>query len=225
MASGTTQLDAGLMQAITDRQARVAVIGLGYVGLPLAVTAAKAGFAVTGLDIDATKTTRLDAGTSYIDAVSDADLTAVAGRFAWSTDFARLAKADVIVICVPTPLTRQREPDLSFVDTTARSIATHLRPGTLVVLESTTWPGTTREVLIPILEAGGLKSGADIFVGFSPEREDPGNTSFRTATIPKIVAGEGAMAGDLTEAFYGVTIARRFANPLLGELIGQPPAT
>ncbi|MEP1202177.1 nucleotide sugar dehydrogenase [Tateyamaria sp.] len=206
MASGTIQLDAALMQAITDRRARVAVIGLGYVGLPLAVTAARAGFAVTGLDIDATKMTSLDAGTSYIDAVSDADLTAVAGRFDWSTDFARLAGADVIVICVPTPLTRQREPDLSFVETTTRTIAGHLRPGALVVLESTTWPGTTREVLIPILEAEGLKSGADIFVGFSPEREDPGNTSFRTATIPKIVAGEGAMAGDLTEAFYGAVV-------------------
>lgn len=206
MASGQTSSDTALMQAITERRARVGVIGLGYVGLPLAVTVARAGFSVTGLDIDQTKMARLDAGTSYIDAVSDADLAQIRGRFDWSTDFSRLANIDIIVICVPTPLTRQREPDLSFIETTARAIATYLRPATLVVLESTTWPGTTREVLIPILETSGLRSGSDFFVGFSPEREDPGNTTYRTQTIPKIVAGEGPGASDLAVAFYGAVV-------------------
>jgi UDP-N-acetyl-D-glucosamine dehydrogenase len=195
-----------LMTSIADRSARVGVIGLGYVGLPLAVTTAKAGFAVTGFDVDASKMTRLDAGGSYIEAVSETDLTDVADRFDWTTDFARLAEIDVIVICVPTPLTRQREPDLSFVEKTAETIARYLKPGTLVALESTTWPGTTREVLTPILETGGLKSGVDFFAGFSPEREDPGNATYRTRTIPKIVAGDGEVAGDLMEAFYGAVV-------------------
>lgn len=202
----TTQPHAALMQAITARSARIGVIGLGYVGLPLAVTVARAGFSVTGLDIDATKMVRLDAGSSYIDAVGDADLAEVADRFDWSTDFTRLGEIDVIVICVPTPLTRQREPDLSYIETTAHTIARHLRPEALVVLESTTWPGTTREVLIPILESVGFESGVDVFVGFSPEREDPGNASYRTATIPKIVAGEGPEAGDLVHAFYSAVV-------------------
>jgi len=213
MSSDQTSPMAALMHAITDRRARVGVIGLGYVGLPLAVTAAQAGFTVTGFDVDATKMTQLDAGTSYIDAVRDEDLAAVADRFDWSTEFARLAEADVIVICVPTPLTRQREPDLSYVEATARTIATHLSAGTLVALESTTWPGTTREVLIPLLEASGLKSGTDIFVGFSPEREDPGNATYRTATIPKIVAGEGAQAGNLMEAFYSAVVEQAVRVP------------
>ena len=195
-----------MIEAIRERTARVGVIGLGYVGLPLAVTAAQAGFAVTGFDIDPAKMTRLDAGESYIEAVSDADLARVRDRFGWTTDFAGLEGMDVIVICVPTPLTRQREPDLSFVESTARQIAVHLTPQTLVVLESTTWPGTTKEVLVPILEDSGLKNGQGFFVGFSPEREDPGNASFRTQTIPKIVAGDGAEAGDLVEAFYDAVV-------------------
>lgn len=191
---------------IADRTARVGVIGLGYVGLPLAVTAAKAGFAVTGFDIDPSKCARLDKGQSYIDAVTDEDLARVAGTFDWTGDFTRLAQADIIVICVPTPLTRQREPDLSFVEDTARTIAAHMTPGTLVALESTTWPGTTREVLAPILAGSGLAEGTEFFVGFSPEREDPGNATYRTQTIPKIVAGDGETAGDLMEAFYGAVI-------------------
>jgi len=195
-----------LKTKIGERTARVGVIGLGYVGLPLAVTAAKAGFPVTGFDVDQTKCDRLDAGESYIEAVADADLAAVQDRFNWTTDFARLAETDVIVICVPTPLTRQREPDLSFVEHTAETIAKHLTPGTLVALESTTWPGTTREVLTPILEQSGLKSGEDFFAGFSPEREDPGNETFRTKSIPKIVAGDGEIAGDLMEAFYDAVV-------------------
>ena len=193
-----------LLQAIADKTARVGVVGLGYVGLPLAVTAARRGFSVTGFDIDAAKMTRLDAHDSYVGAVAGADLKAQAeaGRLDWTTDFARLAECQAILICVPTPLTRQREPDLSFVEATTREIARHIRPGTLVVLESTTYPGTTDEVLAPILAESGLTLGEDIFLGFSPEREDPGNARYNTASIPKIVAGSGEMAGQLVESLY-----------------------
>lgn len=198
--------DMALLEKIHAAEARVGVIGLGYVGLPLAVTAAKAGFPVTGFDIDTTKTASLSAGTSYIEAVSDADLAAVDGRFDWTTDFSGLKACDVIVICVPTPLTRHREPDLSYIEKTAETIARHLTADTLIALESTTWPGTTEEVLTPILAQSGLTPGVEVFVGFSPEREDPGNTTYRTKTIPKIVAGDGEAAGELMEAFYGQVV-------------------
>lgn len=193
-----------LLNMIADRSAHVGVIGLGYVGLPLAVTAAGRGFSVTGFDVDDSKMERLSAGESYIDAVNNAALTEVtdAQRFDWTPDFSRLADCDIIVICVPTPLTPQREPDLSYVEDTGRKIAAHITKQTLVVLESTTFPGTTDDVLAPILATSGHTLGQDIFVGFSPEREDPGNTSYNTATIPKIVAGSGALAGDLIVAFY-----------------------
>ncbi|KPP83949.1 MAG: UDP-N-acetyl-D-glucosamine dehydrogenase WbpA [Rhodobacteraceae bacterium HLUCCA08] len=192
-----------LMDQIRDRSARVGVIGLGYVGLPLAVTAARRGFPVTGFDVDPTKIDRIAARDSYIDAVTAQamDEACEAGLRA-TTDFSALAECRVILICVPTPLDRQREPDLSYVENTARTIAAHIRPDTLVVLESTTWPGTTEEVLGPILAQSGLALGQDIFIGFSPEREDPGNTAFNTASIPKVVAGSGDLAGDLAEAFY-----------------------
>ena len=197
-----------LLNRIRSRQAHIGIIGLGYVGLPLAVTAAKRGLATVGLDIDAEKTDRLKTGKSYIEAVSDSDLAELnaAGSVTWSTDFARLAALDVIVICVPTPLTSHREPDLSYITETAAMIARHLTPETLVVLESTTFPGTTADVLTPILERSRLKAGKDFFVGFSPEREDPGNADFRTATIAKIVAGDGAEAGELVQAFYGIVV-------------------
>jgi len=196
------------LNRIRSRQAHIGIIGLGYVGLPLAVTAAKRGLATVGLDIDAEKTDRLKTGKSYIEAVSDSDLAELnaAGSVTWSTDFARLAALDVIVICVPTPLTSHREPDLSYITETAAMIARHLTPETLVVLESTTFPGTTADVLTPILERSRLKAGKDFFVGFSPEREDPGNADFRTATIAKIVAGDGAEAGELVQAFYGIVV-------------------
>jgi UDP-N-acetyl-D-glucosamine dehydrogenase len=125
------------------------------------------------------------------------------GRVAWTTDFTRLAEMDVFVICVPTPLTEHREPDLSYVITTTEEIARHITPGSLVILESTTYPGTTDEVLTPILARTGLTPGTDIFIGFSPEREDPGNAHYKTSTIPKIVAGDGKEAGQLAETFYG----------------------
>ena len=201
---------SGFLSQIESRTARVGVIGLGYVGLPLAVTAAERGFPVTGFDVDARKMELLDAGESYIGAVGAERLAGVKaqGNFGWTTDFARLNNCDVIIICVPTPLTRHREPNLSFIENTAQTIAAHLKSGTLVVLESTTFPGTTDEVLTPILEADGLKAGADFFVGFSPEREDPGNASFHTATIPKVVAGNGKAGGELVAAFYGAVVDR-----------------
>lgn len=199
---------ADLSAKIKDRSARAGVIGLGYVGLPLAIAIARSGFEVTGFDIDPKKIVALDACKSYIDAVADEALTAEreAGRFSATTDFAGLAACDVIVICVPTPLTKHRDPDLSYVEATSRSIAAHLRAGQLVVLESTTYPGTTDDVVKVILEKTGLKSGVDFFVGFSPEREDPGNQHYHTATIPKVVAGDGAEALDLMKAFYGAAV-------------------
>jgi UDP-N-acetyl-D-glucosamine dehydrogenase len=199
-----------LTARVADRSARVGVIGLGYVGLPLAAATARAGFDTLGFDIDPRKPARLNRGESYIDAVSDAELGRLVSqqRFTATDDFARLAECDVIAICVPTPLTRQREPDLSFVEATVRSIALTLRPGQLIVLESTTYPGTTREVVKPLLEQSGLRSGEDFFLGFSPEREDPGNADFETRSIPKVVAGDGPAAARAIEAFYGSVVDR-----------------
>jgi UDP-N-acetyl-D-glucosamine dehydrogenase len=199
-----------LIRLIADRTATVGVMGLGYVGLPLAAAIARTGFPTVGFDIDAAKVADINAGTSYIYAVSDELLADLLQRGALraTVDFAELASCDVIIICVPTPLTRHREPDLSYVQGTARTLAQYLRIGQLVVLESTTYPGTTTEVLKPILEATGLRSGTDFFLGFSPEREDPGNTSFETVTIPKVVAGDGPVAKRLMETFYGVVVKR-----------------
>ena len=193
-----------LLTAIQNKSAKVGVIGLGYVGLPLAVTAASRGFDVTGFDVDPSKIERLASGESYIDAVSDKTLAEVVetNLFDWTTDFSKLSACQVIVICVPTPLNPQKEPDLSYVENTARVIAEHLRSDTLVVLESTTFPGTTQDVLGPLLAQSGLEIGGEVFVAYSPEREDPGNTTYKTSTIPKIVAGDGPLAGDLVEAFY-----------------------
>jgi len=199
-----------LLDQLADRSARVGVIGLGYVGLPLAAVAGRAGFAVTGFDIDPAKAERLNRAQSYIDAVASDQLAALisAERFEATDDFARLADCDVVAICVPTPLTRQREPDLSFVEATARTIALTLRPGQLIVLESTTYPGTTREVVKPILEAGGLVSGREFLLAYSPEREDPGNAAFETRSIPKVIAGDGPLAARAAEAFYGAVVDR-----------------
>ncbi|MET3649403.1 nucleotide sugar dehydrogenase [Phyllobacterium ifriqiyense] len=197
-----------LSQKLLTQQAKAGVIGLGYVGLPLAITLARSGFHVTGFDVDPAKIIALDAGNSYIEAVSNADLAkeTSAGRFRSSDDFGQLASCDVIVICVPTPLTKHRDPDLSYVEATSRSIAATLRRGQLIVLESTTYPGTTDDIVKTILEKTGLKSGQDFFLGFSPEREDPGNRDFDTSSIPKIVAGDGAEASELMQAFYGQAV-------------------
>lgn len=205
-----TRASERLLDRINDRSARIGVIGLGYVGLPLAASAGRAGFDIVGFDIDPDKAARLNDAESYIDAVSSEDLARLikAGRFVATADFSRLGECDVIVICVPTPLTRQREPDLSYIERTAQAIAPTLRRQQLVVLESTSYPGTTREVMKPILEATGLKSGVDFYIGFSPEREDPGNQHFATATIPKVVAGEGPDAAKAVEAFYAAVVQK-----------------
>jgi UDP-N-acetyl-D-glucosamine dehydrogenase len=202
--SGGTPYQA-LRYALTKRTAVAGVIGLGYVGLPLAVAIARKAFTTIGLDIDPAKAVMLNKGNSYIAATSSDELKHLveAESFRATADMRELARCDVIVICVPTPLTRHREPDLSYIENTAQVIAQHLRPGQLIVLESTTYPGTTREVVKPILEATGLVAGKDFFVGFSPEREDPGNVAFETVTIPKVVAGDGAEASVLVELFYG----------------------
>ncbi|MCT7374057.1 nucleotide sugar dehydrogenase [Chelativorans salis] len=199
---------ATLLFNLETRAATVGVVGLGYVGLPLAAAAAKAGFKVIGFDVDPSKIDKLLAGRSYIDAVADKDLQAQidAGRFSATTDGRLLAECDVISICIPTPLTKQREPDLSFVEQTTREIARHLRRDQLIVLESTTYPGTTDELMKPILEQSGLRSGRDFFLGYSPEREDPGSAGFETATIPKVVAGDGPAAANLVAKFYGAFV-------------------
>lgn len=204
----TSQVFEMLLARIAERRSRVGVIGLGYVGLPLAMATARGGFAVTGFDVDPGKIVKIEARESYIEAVSDAVLRAEceAGRFTATDDFSKLADCDVIVICVPTPLSRHREPDLSFVERTSAQIARYLRAGQLVVLESTTYPGTTNEVVRPILEAGGLIAGRDFFLGFSPEREDPGNRDFTTSTIPKVVGADSPEANALMQAYYGAVV-------------------
>ncbi len=197
-----------LLAKIEDRSATIGVIGLGYVGLPLAVAAWRAGFTVIGFDLDSAKVDALSNGKSYIGRIDD-DLVAElknSGRFSATSDYGRISDCDAIPICVPTPLNKYREPDLSYVTGTVEAIAPHLREGQLVTLESTTYPGTTRDVLRPILEKGGLKSGVDFFLGFSPEREDPGNPDYHTATIPKVVGGDGPDASAVAEAFYGSVV-------------------
>jgi UDP-N-acetyl-D-glucosamine dehydrogenase len=201
---------SALLSKLQDRTATIGIVGLGYVGLPLAAAAAKAGFSVVGFDIDSAKIDRLNVGRSYIDAVSDEVLQSQirCGRFRSTSDFRALDQCDVMAICVPTPLTRQREPDLSYIEQTTRVIAAHLRADQLVILESTTYPGTTDDVMKPILEAGGLRSGRDFFLGYSPERENPGSADFETSTIPKVVAGDGPVAARLAAEFYGAVVTR-----------------
>ncbi|MGE3819049.1 MAG: nucleotide sugar dehydrogenase [Isosphaeraceae bacterium] len=203
-----TDLHARLRRRIDDRDARVGVIGLGYVGLPLVELFAGKGFRVTGLDVDAAKVQSLQEGRSYIGHIASERVAAMRrdDRFAASADFARLAECDAVLICVPTPLGSHREPDLSAVILTGRTIARHLRPGQLIVLESTTYPGTTRDVLLPELEASGLRAGRDFFLAYSPEREDPGNPRYSAANIPKVVGGFDAPSAELARALYGSVV-------------------
>ncbi len=197
-----------LRERIRGRTARIGVCGLGYVGLPLCVATAQQGFKVSGFDINEARVDELNGGRSGIGAVSDEELQTLIAQdtFSASQDPSGLADCDVILICVPTPLTRHREPDLQYVRATAETIAANQRPGQLVVLESTTYPGTTNEVIRPILEQHGLKSGSDFFLGFSPEREDPGNRHFDTASIPKVVSGDGDTARELAVLFYDAVV-------------------
>ena len=191
-----------LLKKINAREARVGVIGLGYVGLPLALTFAEQGFPTLGFDTDPVKVDSITRGKSYISYVPHARLQEASARFSASCDFARLAEADAILVCVPTPLTPQSDPDLSYVEQTAQAVKATLRPGQLIVLESTTYPGTTDELVRGILENDQLRCGRDFFLAFSPEREDPGNASFSTRTIPKVVGGVDEAAGRLAVSLY-----------------------
>jgi UDP-N-acetyl-D-glucosamine dehydrogenase len=193
-----------LLARIRLRTSPVAVIGLGYVGLPLAETFAASGYPVVGFDIDPEKVKKLKTGESYIGHISPERIIDLmrTGRFDATTAPAALEEVDAVVICVPTPLTEAREPDLSYITATGELLARHLRRGQLVVLESTTYPGTTEEVLRPILERGGLRAGRDFFLAYSPEREDPGNLRYSTRTIPKVVGGIDALSRDLAVALY-----------------------
>jgi UDP-N-acetyl-D-glucosamine dehydrogenase len=193
-----------LQRRIVDRSARVAVIGLGYVGLPLVRTFAEQRFHVTGFDNDTVKIEKLVTGRSYIRHLRGSYYKALvdAGRFVPTSDYAQLARVDVVLICVPTPLDRHSEPDLSFVKMTGEAIARHLRRGQLVILESTTYPGTTRDILRAILEKSGLRVSQDFFLAYSPEREDPGNSKFETATIPKVVGADDPESRKLALALY-----------------------
>ncbi len=197
-----------LIERIGSHEATVGIIGMGYVGLPLALALVDQKFNVLGFDIDQRKVTDLMAGQSYISHIDPARVKAAVdgGRFEATVEFARLDQPDAILICVPTPLTSQREPELKYVTATVRQLSTVLRKGQLVVLESTTYPGTTVEVLKPILEESGLVCGRDFLLGFSPEREDPGNPDFSTTTIPKVVGGVDEASGAVAAALYGQVI-------------------
>jgi UDP-N-acetyl-D-glucosamine dehydrogenase len=210
----TSNLSTELKTRIEARQAKVAIIGMGYVGLPLALLYIDQKFPVTGFDIDRRKVDTLNQGGSYIYRIETAEIQgALSHGFSATADYSRLTEMDAIIICVPTPLNEYHEPDLSYITATADSIAPHLRAGHLVILESTTYPGTTEEVLIPILEKknrAGLKAarngestGHEFFVAFSPEREDPGNTSVARRDIPKVVGGLDSQAADLAATLYG----------------------
>jgi UDP-N-acetyl-D-glucosamine dehydrogenase len=191
-----------------SRRARVGIVGLGYAGLPLAFTFAEAGFQVTGFDIDDRKVQQLNRGHSYIAHIDAADIgrLVTSGRFAASSDFTSLSDCDAAIICVPTPLDDSRIPDLQYVIATAHTVCTHLHRGQLVVLESTTYPGTTDEVLLPIFLTSGLKPGIDFFLAFSPEREDPSNKNFTTRTIPKVVGGLTRNCLQVAATAYGEVI-------------------
>jgi UDP-N-acetyl-D-glucosamine dehydrogenase len=198
-----------LVDRIRTRQANIGVIGLGYVGLPLAVEFARAGFNVTGFDVDATKPDQINAGTSYIPDVSSAELSAVvnSGKLRGTTDMSLLGSMDAIDICVPTPLRKTKDPDLSYVIKAVEAVATTLRAGQLVILESTTYPGTTDEVVQPRLEHRGLIADVDFLLAFSPERVDPGNAQFTTRSIPKVVGGVGPVSTEAAALLYGAVVS------------------
>lgn len=199
-----------LLARLRQRSATIGVVGLGYVGLPLAFAATASGFRVIGFDINPDRVARINRGESVTGDVP-AELAreiVASGRFEASADFARLGEPDAVLLCVPTPLTRQREPDLSFVRATAEAVARRLRRGQLIVLESTTYPGTTEEVVKPILERTGLRCGTDFHLAYSPERQDPGNPDHGPATIPKVVGGSDQEALDLADTLYRHIVVR-----------------
>ena len=224
-------LSEELKSKIETRRANVAIIGMGYVGLPLTLLYIEQKFPVTGFDIDRRKVETLNEGGSYIYRIETSEIKDALSRgFSATSDYSRLTTMDAVIICVPTPLDEYHEPDLSYIRATAEAIAPNLRAGQLVVLESTTYPGTTEEVLIPILEKnnrhglkaarGGEATGQDFFVAFSPEREDPGNTSVARRDIPKVVGGLDPQAADLAAALYGSIFKRvvRVSSPAAAEM-------
>jgi len=195
---------AALHTKISDLSATIGILGMGYVGFPLAIATHAKGYPVLAYDVDAKKISALRDGKSYLKGIADSDITGMhkTGRLKPTHSEADLASADVLLICVPTPLTKNREPDMSYVEATTRTIARHLRKGQLVVLESTTYPGTTEELMKPILEEAGFKVGEDIFLAYSPEREDPGNGFYSTHSIPKVVGADDDASRTLVTAFY-----------------------
>src|SRR5574337_857422 len=201
-----------LIRLIEDKKARIGVIGLGYVGLPIVLRFCEEGFRVTGFDVDASKIDSLNRGRSYIKHIPDKSVASLVKRkdplFTATSDMSRLRQADAIIICVPTPLSEMREPEMKYVEDAARAIAKTLRPGTLVSLESTTYPGTTEEVLLPLFTAKGLKAGEDFFLVFSPEREDAGRKAYNTKTTPKIVGGVTADCLKAGKALYSRIVDR-----------------
>ena len=197
-----------LKEKLEKQQARIGVIGLGYVGLPLAVEFARAGFDVTGFDVDAAKVAEINAGRSYILDVTTEDVAScvAAGKLRATTDMSKLGDMDAVDICVPTPLRKTKDPDMSFVVSAAEQIAKHIHPGMLIVLESTTYPGTTAEVLQPMFEARGLKVGEGFFLAFSPERVDPANEKFNTRNTPKVVGGITPACSEVAAMLYSAAV-------------------
>lgn len=211
---------ASLLLRIQNKTACVGIIGLGYVGLPLARAFAKAGLKVLGFDIDPGKIAKLNAGKSYIKQIPDDAIEEMRRAGFQATDrFDRIGEPDAVLICVPTPLTDTRDPDLTFVLNSARAISAHLRRGQLIVLESTTYPTTTRGVVLPVLEGSGLTAGKDFFLAFSPEREDPGNPTYSVASIPKVVGGLDDGSADAACALYGTVVPKvvRVSTPEVAE--------
>ena len=206
----TQNIIHALLDRIENRQAQIGVIGLGYVGLPLAVEFARAGFHVTGFDVDPEKIRELNAGRSYIPDVPQSELAGVvkSGHFRATTDTSLLGNMDVADICVPTPLRKTKDPDMSYVVQALEGVAANLKRGQLVILESTTYPGTTDEVAQPMLEAGGLKVERDFFLAFSPERVDPGNPTYLTKNIPKIVGGHGEASTKVASMLYSTVVSQ-----------------
>lgn len=200
----TAAMISELIQIFRERQATIGIIGLGYVGLPLVLANCLAGYRVIGFDINQSKVAALNQGISPLKHLSSSRIACFIanGQFQATNDFSRLAQPDALLICVPTPIGRHREPNLSFIENTAADISRSLRRGQLVVLESTTYPGTTRQVLKVILERSGLVSGKDFFLAYSPEREDPGNSDFETSSIPRVLAGDGDDAFQIACALY-----------------------
>ena len=197
-----------LLRRVESRNYTIGIVGMGYVGLPLALAALRSGFRVIGFDIDQARVSLLNRGESGFSHIPGRALEVALAeqRFRATDDLSEMSEPDAILIAVPTPLTKQREPDLSYVESSTKAVAQVLRPGQLVVLESTTWPGTTREVMQPLLEAGGLRAGRDFYLAFSPEREDPGNARFATDAIPKVVGGDDPDSLKLACALYDALV-------------------